>query len=417
MVIVELDHEKSQFIDQWISEPSLIYPIWIDIERHPMNTDVSFLYVKFANNNEYILPFSHNDCMPLDIDLSQSTQSKKVYNKKGLLQTNLGITNMYDIQTELYFNDNQVFEIEPHILTLTTFYNRMGVRDNLGKIIPIMNWYSVLNELTSTITFSTYESWIDDTMIPILSDIERNGIRVDSKKFIDKWPDSSKHLNNDIIYTEYNPYTATSRPSNRHGGVNYAALNKNDGTRDIFIPRKDKIFLQFDYDAYHVRIIGKMIGYKLPDTSVHQWLADQYGCSYSDSKGVTFKILYGGVTDEYRHIPFFNEVDTYINKLYDNALKVGYIETEQKQRIYLDRIENVTPQKLFNYLLQATETEYNILIIKELRDSDLVLYAYDAFLFEYDVNGDTKRAIKIKEILESNGFPVRATWGDSYSKV
>lgn len=417
MVIVELDHEKSQFIDQWISEPSLIYPIWIDIERHPMNTDVSFLYVKFANNNEYILPFSHNDCMPLDIDLSQSTQSKKVYNKKGLLQTNLGITNMYDIQTELYFNDNQVFEIEPHILTLTTFYNRMGVRDNLGKIIPIMNWYSVLNELTSTITFSTYESWIDDTMIPILSDIERNGIRVDSKKFIDKWPDSSKHLNNDIIYTEYNPYTATSRPSNRHGGVNYAALNKNDGTRDIFIPRKDKIFLQFDYDAYHVRIIGKMIGYKLPDTSVHQWLADQYGCSYSDSKGVTFKILYGGVTDEYRHIPFFNEVDTYINKLYDNALKVGYIETEQKQRIYLDRIENVTPQKLFNYLLQATETEYNILIIKELRDSDLVLYAYDAFLFEYDINGDTKRAIKIKEILESNGFPVRATWGDSYSKV
>ena len=417
MVIVELDHEKSQFIDQWISEPSLIYPIWIDIERHPMNTDVSFLYVKFANNNEYILPFSHNDCMPLDIDLSQSTQSKKVYNKKGLLQTNLGITNMYDIQTELYFNDNQVFEIEPHILTLTTFYNRMGVRDNLGKIIPIMNWYSVLNELTSTITFSTYESWIDDTMIPILSDIERNGIRVDSKKFIDKWPDSSKHLNNDIIYTEYNPYTATSRPSNRHGGVNYAALNKNDGTRDIFIPRKDKIFLQFDYDAYHVRIIGKMIGYKLPDTSVHQWLADQYGCSYSDSKGVTFKILYGGVTDEYRHIPFFNEVDTYINKLYDNALKVGYIETEQKQRIYLDRIENVTPQKLFNYLLQATETEYNILIIKELRDSDLVLYAYDAFLFEYDVNGDTDKAKEIRDILESNGFPVRATWGDSYSKV
>jgi len=417
MVIVELDHEKSQFIDQWISEPSLIYPIWVDTERHPMNTDVSFLYVRFENNNEYILPFNHNDCMPLTIDLSQSTQPKKVYNKKGLLQTNLGIINTYDVMTELYFHMHQTFDPEPLITRLTVFYQRMGVRDNLGRIIPIMNWYSVLNELTSTITFSTYESWIDDTMIPILSDIERNGIRVDSKKFIDKWPDAEKHLNNDIIYTEYNPYTATSRPSNRHGGVNYAALNKNDGTRDIFIPRENKIFLQFDYDAYHVRIIGKMIGYKLPTTSAHQWLADQYGCSYSDSKGVTFKILYGGVTDEYRHIPFFNEVDTYINKLYDDALKVGYIETEQKQRIYLDRIENVTPQKLFNYLLQATETEYNILIIKKLRDSDLVLYAYDAFLFEYDVNGNTDKAKEIRDILESNGFPVRATWGDSYSKV
>ena len=42
---------------------------------------------------------------------------------------------------------------------------------------------------------------------------------------------------------------------------------------------------------YHVRLIGKMIGYDLPDTSVHQWLTDQYGVDYDESKGRTFRIL------------------------------------------------------------------------------------------------------------------------------
>ena len=75
-----------------------------------------------------------------------------------------------------------------------------------------------------------------------------------------------------MVYTEYNPYTITSRPSNRHGGVNFSALNKKDGSRESFIPPDGSLFLQFDYDNYHVRLIGKLIKYKLPDTSVHQWL-------------------------------------------------------------------------------------------------------------------------------------------------
>jgi len=417
MIIVELEHEKSQFLKQWNGEPSLVYPIWVDLECHPMNTDVSFLYARFQDGNEYILPFNHNDCMTLDIDLSVSRQPKKAYNKKGLLQTNLGIQNMHDVQTDLYFNDNRTIDVESFISPLTGFYHRIGVRDNLGKIIPIIKWYEVLHQLTQSMTLTIYHNWVDHTMIPLLSDIERIGVRVVSENFIDKWPASSKHLKGDIVYTEYNPYTATSRPSNRHGGVNYAALNKHDGTRDIFIPRDNKIFLQFDYDAYHVRIIGKLIGYDLPTTFVHQWLADQYGCTYDESKGITFKILYGGVTDEYKHIPFFVQVDTYINELYEQSLKLGYVETQQKQRIYLDRIENVSPTKLFNYLLQATETEYNVELMKRLTEFDLVLYAYDAFFFEYDKNGSTDKATKIKNILESNGFPVKVSWGYTLNEL
>ena len=94
-------------------------------------------------------------------------------------------------------------------------------------------------------------------------------------------------------------------------------MNKKDGSREIFVPQKGKLFLQFDYDAYHVRIIGKLIKHDLPKTSVHQWLTDQYGVEYDESKGRTFRILYGGVSDEDRKIPFFDKVDKFIKSLND----------------------------------------------------------------------------------------------------
>jgi hypothetical protein len=256
-------------------------------------------------------------------------------------------------------------------------------------------------------------------MIPILSDIERLGITVETGKFFDRWPSNGKHLKGDVIYTEYNPYTITSRPSNRHGGINFSALNKKDGSREVFIPKPGHIFLQFDYDAYHVRLIGKMIRFPLPDTSVHQWLADQYGMEYSESKGRTFRILYGGVSDEDKKIPFFQKVDEFIQKIDSHTTEKGWVSTLNR-KIPLSHIENPNPQKVFNYLLQATETEFNIEIMKKLKESGLplpILYTYDSFLFEYPIDGGTDVAKGIKSVLQYFGFPIKASWGMDYSKV
>lgn len=299
---------------------------------------------------------------------------------------------------------------------LTNFYYRLGIKDDLGKSISIMKWGEVLRDIVDNLNLGTTNTWIDNTMIPTLSAIERLGIEVDRKKFIDRWKDNDKSLKGNRTFTEYNPYTITSRPSNRHLGINYSALNKKDGSREIFIPKEGKKFIQFDYDAYHVRIIGKLIKYKLPDTSVHQWLADQYGCGYDESKGRTFRILYGGVSDEDRKIPFFDKVDKFIRKMQEEAVRNGFIMTPKGRKIPMGWIENPNAQKLFNYILQATETEFNIEVLSKLVDNDILpnLYTYDSFLFELD------NAEKVKEIvavLESFGFPVKMTKGNNYSEV
>ena len=186
-------------------------------------------------------------------------------------------------------------------------------------------------------------------------------------------------------------------------------MNKKDGSREVFVPQKGKLFLQFDYDAYHVRIIGKLVKQKLPDTSVHQWLADQYGCSYDESKGRTFKILYGGVTDEDRKIPFFDKVDKFINKLQLDFIKNGYLKTPKGRKIPLGWIEKPNYQKFFNYILQATETEFNIEVLNKLKKLQLplpILYTYDSFLFEFD-DSDVEEIKLVKSVLESYGFPVK----------
>jgi len=431
VVIVETNKEKDQFLEYWNNEQSTIIPIWEDLEKHPMNNRLSFLYVRFSNI-DFILPFNHNDCEPLTIDLSLSTQNKWIWNKKGFLQTDINIEKLKDVQTALFFEQNQIYPFGDKLEVLTNFYYRLGIRDDLGKSIPIMKWGEVLREIVGewgdiSPSHPNYlreflkdnTTWIDNTMIPILSQIERKGIRVDTEKFLDRWPNHQNSLLLGNIFTEYNPYTITSRPSNRHGGVNFSALNKKDGSRESFIPRDGKLFLQFDYDAYHVRIIGKLIKHKLPDTSVHQWLADQYGCDYDESKGRTFRILYGGVSDEDRKIPFFDKVDKFIRKIQEDGVKNGYLQTPKGRKIPLGWIEKPTSQKFFNYLLQATETEFNIEVMEKLRKLQLplpILYTYDSFLFEFD-ESEVETIKLVKSVLESYGFPVKADWGKNYGEV
>jgi len=132
MIIVETNKEKDQFLEYWNNEESKIIPIWEDLDRHPMNNGLSFLYVRFSNL-DFVLPFNHNDCEKLEIDLSTSNQAKWIWNKKGFLQTDIKISNLKDVQTSLFFENFQLYDIQSKLEGLMSFYYRLGIRDGLGK--------------------------------------------------------------------------------------------------------------------------------------------------------------------------------------------------------------------------------------------------------------------------------------------
>jgi hypothetical protein len=409
------------------TEVSLWYPMWVDNDKHPRNTHISFVLIRTLTDR-YILPHQHTDTTSLSksqIEGVLNTNGDKwVFQKKKLLQSFSNLRNgLNDIDTAHFLKTGETIDYQQPIQHLVAPLLHKGYKEDIIQSIPILKLCEAVdNEFLKhhSLKTKTY-NWYNDIFLPILSDIEQFGIRVDREKFIDRWPQALKHLSTDnLVYTEYNPFTITGRPSNRHGGVNYAALNKSDGSRDTLIA--DGIFLQMDYDSYHPRLIGKLIDFPLPQTNVHQWLAEQYGCDVNEGKGITFQLLYGGIDDDFRQIPYFDKVADYIITLWDKTQKDGYLSTRYR-RIPLSWIEQPNPQKVFNYLLQAVETELNVDILIKVLDYikgsgiKLSLYTYDSFLFDIPTDVDKEVVAGLKAIIEGSGFPIKAGWGLDYEKV
>jgi hypothetical protein len=427
MKIVESIVELNELRELLETEVSLWYPMWVDNDKHPQNTHISFVFVS-TQSDKYIIPQQHTDAVSLsneEIEGVLNTAGEKwVFQKKKLLQSFTNVRDgLNDVDTAYFLKHGKTIDYSQPLQHLVAPLLHKGYKEDIIQSIPILKLAEAIEpQFTKVVknTTKTY-NWYNDIFLPTLSDIERYGIRVDGKKFIDRWPQAHKQLSSDnLVYTEYNPFTVTGRPSNRHGGVNYAALNKTDGSRDVFV--SDGIFLQMDYNAYHPRLIAKLVKFDAPDGNMHQWLAEQYGCSIEESKGITFQLLYGGIDDEFRQIPYFDKVADYIDNLWIETQRNGFLQTPHRE-IPLSWIEQPNAQKVFNYLLQAVETEMNVDKMRKILDCirgsgiEFSLYTYDSFLFDVPVDVDTEIIKKLKGIIEEGGYPIKANWGKTYGNL
>ena len=232
-----------------------------------------------------------------------------------------------------------------------------------------------------------------------------------------------------MVYSEYNIYTSTGRPSNRFGGMNFAALNKKDGSREKFISRyKNGVLVEMDYDGYHLRLIADRIGYEFSQGSVHKHMAGLYGVDYDEAKSLSFQYLYGYIPDEIRsNNEYFNKVHTYIQGLWSQYKSKEFIVSDiYSKKIYKKNLVDMNANKLFNYTIQLMETESNMKVLSELipkidnddYKSKLVLYNYDAFVFDFNMEDGLDYLMKVKGILEQKGkFPVKVSWGLNYHEM
>ena len=427
MNIIESIDELNELSTKLETEASIWYPMWVDNDKHPNNTHISFIFVRTLTD-QYILPQQHTDALcssNYEIESVLNTAGEKwVFQKKKLLQSFTNVREgLNDVDTAYFLKHGETIDYSQPIQHLVAPFIHKGYKEDIIQSIPILKLCEAIEpELTKCWKqkSKTY-NWYNDIFIPTLARIEMTGIRVDREKFIDRWPQASKHISKgSCVFTEYNPFTVTGRPSNRHGGVNYAALNKSDGTREVFVA--NGIYLQMDYNAYHPRLIGKLVKFDMPEGNVHEWLAEQYGCDVNEGKGITFRLLYGGIDDDFRQIPYLNAVADYIDELWMETQKRGFLQTPHRI-IPLDWIEQPNPQKVFNYLLQAVETEMNVDKMRTILDYiegtqiTLDLYTYDSFLFDVPVEVDRNMITDLKDIIEDGGFPVKASWGLDYGKL
>ena len=395
---------------------------------HPALTELSLIYIRPLDDKKgYVICLDHTESFGIDkvevLDwLLEHTDKLWVLNKKKALHW------MYPLADKL-FDVNFISFVDTGTGTRCTdyYYNKYPSLPNTNCLIPISKHYEESEVMFSEVLSLIQQYNLLDTQLQfqnfhtthVFYQIEKNGIKVDKTCFVDFYKDKLQYpefnLHKGKVYTQYNLYTTTSRPSNTFNNTNYAALNKDNGERECYKPTNDK-FVEMDFQGYHPRLIGKMIDFKFPkDQNTYDYLGGLLGVSAQEAKELTFKQLYGGVWSEYRDKPFFKDVATFTDELWDDFKGSGYITTKNKT---FKRIElpDMIPAKLLNYVVQSAETATNItlleLILKYLEDkkTKLVLYTYDAFLFDYaKEDGDI-----LQEIVDILEYPVGIKQGITY---
>ena len=84
-----------------------------------------------------------------------------------------------------------------------------------------------------------------------------------------------------------------------------------------------------------------------------------------------------------------------------------------------DKLEDMKPQKLLNYVLQNLETAMNVRILWDIfkslrnRETKLVLYTYDSFLFDFK-EGEEDLIDEIKQIIKKYKLQIKESYGSNY---
>jgi len=391
---------------------------------HPALNSLSLVYIRpFNDTKGYMLCVDHSETFSVN---------KTVID--GLLRT-INKVWVRDKKTALYyFQIKSLLDLSilnPTYIQSDTsahnhFYNYQKNYPKVNKLIPLSKHYEkcehIYNQVRSVIPkeLPPYFDFYNNKVVLAFFGIEKNGLKINKYEF-----DKHYELNNefysigdDRIYTSYNLATTTRRPSNSFNGVNFAAINKENGSRRSFISSHG--FVEFDISAYHPNIVGRLLTYDFGHVDVHQAFADLYGTSYKEAKEITFKQLYGGVFKEYEHLEFFQQVKEFVDnnwKEFNNSGQVtipisGYCLKKSE-------LENMNPQKLFNYMLQNVESAMNTYILMDMhkllkgRKTKIVLYTYDSFLFELG-EGEEGIENEIKQIFDKYKLATKTSYGKTY---
>ena len=448
MRFVEDKFDFEDFLREYRKGSNKIYVRLSDDEKHSMNNRISFIYI-LSENNEYVINVNNGDGLGIKVEaLSQLLDTKHrqlVFNLKSI-QHLLPFKNAFDIDLGRFVGYGY-HDIELGDTQLNQFYkSKFKNEPYLNDSIPIMKQLELIGQYVkkcSTTTITNTDKFIIDAT-EAFNYIEHSGLKVDGDYCLTLNP---VHLTNDnIIYTEYNLMTSTLRPSNRHGGVNYAALKKDTGVRKAFVSRFDGgELISCDFEAYHPRLLMDIIYQTKLNSKIDikemKWITNFYSCGLdfytwigkqigiddrNEVKTLIFQNLYGGIRTELLHIPYFKEIQNLTDLLYDTVVKNKCMFTHLYHiQFNEDRFEPITPAKVLNYYIQAYETERNIKKILKIKEklegklTKLILYTYDAFVFDvYPLEKQYLYTDIIPLLRGGHGrYEVKTTTGKNYDEL
>jgi hypothetical protein len=387
------------------NERCLLVPVLRDTHVHWNLTSPSFVYVYgLESHAEWCVGFTHNDCENAAISVLSPFLCKPnyLYQKKIFVDC----APCGDAETVFWMQTGQrLNEVVSIPQICHEYWRTFAGRKNINDFIPVMRWLEYCKDVKDVFVAACRGFDFDvsfrrmERMVLNFAEIDKAGL----------------HTANGLVYCNYNPFTATNRPSNYFAGVNYAALEKNELVRAKYISRFGDagMLVEFDFRAFHLYLVYLLHGKEMP-VDIYTRLGKElyFGTDgeltesqVQQSKILTFRQLYGHINVEYEEHPTFKMVSA-LQTLFWDTYNSGELRTLLFNR-EVKFPKTIDKTKLFNYMLQNFETEFCSVLIDKLltllkdKRSKLMLYVYDSFLFDVHVTEAAMLLPQIKNIFKS----------------
>lgn len=437
--IVETQEQLNEVIAYGNTEVFMdIIPL--DDRIHPaMNKPLLIYFRPLTAKRGFILVIDHMEGFSLSwesVRVSLIDQIPLIYtiDKKTLLYYGVSEEAVMSLKmANTLWPDPEFPDISKYGTPTHTYYERkLSKRDDINRFIPISKHYEKYENYFNDLVFYPYQyvhetfDFYNSQVTKAFFEIERHGIAIDQEKFNHHFPRLDKRFNvqDSIIYSSYNLYNPTARPSCTFNGFNFVSLKKSDESRQSLVPKND-IFVEFDYKSYQVKLLGNLLGYDFDGEDPHHHLNKIYfGEDYTpeqadEGKKMTFRYLYGR-DPEAPDIDLFKLVYAQRDMLWNHHERDGFIVSPITGR----EIRGITEiTQILPYLMQCHETERNTKVVNKILNllsnyqSKLVLYTYDAFLFDFSLDDGRKLIGKIKAILEEDDYKTSMKFGPSFGEL
>ena len=399
---------------------------------HPKLTTTVAIYIRpIKSDHGYIVPINHDEGFNVAKEriygILNSASTLYTLDKKNLLY-HFNLQEAIDLSLVYSMVKYDRLEYSRENNTLNYFYNKFRDFKNINQLIPISKLYEscekVYDQVKKVIEIDIPRGFdfYNKTATNVFYLLEQSGIGIYYEQFNEVFNPRNPLYNtqNNSVLTSYNLYNGTSRPTNAFNSVNFAAIPKSDRHRKCFRPTGD-YFVELDFDGYHLRLLSEQIGYTLLSESAHNQLAKHYFGTediteeqYLEAKQINFQAIYGKIPEEHKNLEIFQKIQQYIDDMWKTFEKDGVIYNPISDKPFSKSLKEMHPAKLMNYMMQSLETARNILILKDVlrylqnKKTKVVLYTYDALLFDFHKDEGKETLEDIKEILESGGkYPIK----------
>lgn len=435
--IIETD-EQIQLVKNLGRKGGYVEVISSNDNYHPLLTHTVAVYLRPLDHPEgYIIPISHDEGLNVDknrvYDILKEYTTLYTLDKKELMY-HFVLPSVIDLSLVHSMTHYNRLEVARSNSTCNWYYNRFYKFKHINSIIPISKLFEKCEDNYNTVhrilqyAIPNGFDFYNKTATSVFFMIERAGLKVIYEQFIQLFKPSNEaySIEDNIVYTSYNLYNNTSRPTNAFNSINFAAIPKAPEYRKTIIPQND-VFVEMDFDGYHLRLLCEQIGYPLTDESAHIQLARLYfgkdeiaEDEYAKAKQINFHAIYGKIPPEYAFLEVFDKIEKYIASLWKQFKEQGYTEDPISGKRFTQELPDMHPQKLMNYMMQSLETSRNILILKDVlmflqnKKTKLALYTYDAFVFDFDKSDGKETLQALENIMNQGGkYPVKFKYSNN----